>query len=72
MATVERKTLTVGEVRKELDERARATLGLGWDEFLARYRAGELDLSSPTVLRLTVLARLINEAETTNGPNGHR
>ncbi len=71
MATVERKTLTVEEVRDALDEGARTTLGLSCDDFLARYRTGDLDLDSPTVLRLTVLARLLLEAEAGNVRNGH-
>jgi hypothetical protein len=70
MATVERKTLTHEEVRQALDEGARSVLGLSAAAFLARYKAGELDLDSPTVLRLTVLARLVLEAEP-NGRNGH-
>lgn len=70
MAVVERKTLTRDEVKAELDAGAREVLGLDADEFLVRYCAGELDLHSVPVLRLSVLARLLLEAGHSNG-NGN-
>ena len=69
MATVEHKTLTHDDVKAELDEGAQAVLGLSADEFIARYQAGDLDLYSVPVLRLSVLARLLLESG--NGSNGH-
>jgi hypothetical protein len=67
MGSVEHKTLTRAEVKAELDEGARALLGLDADEFLARYCGGELDLHSVPVLRLSVLARLLLESGNGNG-----
>jgi hypothetical protein len=72
MPTVEHITLTQEEIRKELDDAAQRVLGLDVDEFLERYRAGELDADDPTVLRLTILARLLADAEPHAGDNGHR
>jgi hypothetical protein len=60
------KTLTRAEVKAELNEGTRSVLGIDADEFLARYRSGDLDLHSVPVLRLSVLARLFLEAN-----NGH-
>lgn len=68
MATIERKTVTREEVQDELDRLAREELGISADDFLVRYCAGELDLNSPTVLRVSVLARLLLGE---NGHNGH-
>jgi hypothetical protein len=70
MSTVEHKTLTRAELKAELDEGAQAVLGLDADEFLTRYCAGDLDLYSLPVLRLSVLARLLLESDRHNG-NGH-
>jgi hypothetical protein len=67
MASVERKTLTRDELKAELDDGARAVLGLDADQFLTRYCAGELDLHSVPVLRLSVLARLLLESGNGNG-----
>lgn len=69
--TVERMMVTREEIRNELDEGARQMLGLDADQFLTRYCAAELDLDSPPVLRLSVLARLLLETEP-NGQNGRR
>jgi hypothetical protein len=57
------ESLTRDELRDELDRLAQEKLGLSADEFIARYRAGELDLDSPAVLRIAVLARLLNDSE---------
>ena len=67
---VERMTISRDEIRNELDEGSRAVLGLTADQFVTRYCAAELDLDSPSVLRLSVLARLLLETETRNGHNG--
>ena len=56
---VERMTISRDEIRNELDEGSRAVLGLTADQFVTRYCAAELDLDSPSVLRLSVLARLL-------------
>lgn len=73
MATVEHKTLTRDELRAELDHGARTVLGLNAGEFLTRYCAGELDLHSVPILRLSVLARLLLESgqENDHDRNGH-
>ena len=70
MSTIEHKTLTRAELKAELDGGAQAVLGLDADEFLTRYCAGDLDLDSVPVLRLSVLARLLLESGRHNG-NGH-
>jgi hypothetical protein len=67
MASVERKTLSRDELKAELDDGARSVLGLDADEFLTRYCAGELDLHSVPILRLSVLARLWLESGNGNG-----
>lgn len=66
MSAVEHKSLTRAEIKAELDDGARAVLGIDADEFVARYRVGELDLNSIPVLRLSVLARLLLEASNGN------
>jgi hypothetical protein len=43
------------EGRRLVDREARRVLGVGVDEFLARYDAGELDLDDPDVLDLVLL-----------------
>jgi hypothetical protein len=53
--------VTRDELLTELDRLARARLGMSGDDFLAQWRAGELDEFSPTVSRLAVLARLITD-----------
>jgi hypothetical protein len=69
---VEHMTVTREEIREELDASARQLLGLSADQFVTRYCHAELDLDSPAVLRLSVLARLLLETESKNGVNGHR
>ncbi len=63
MATVDRhvtvETATRDEILSELDGSARELLGISGDEFLARWRSGELDRSDPAVGQVGVLARLI-------------
>lgn len=66
---VERMTVTRDEIREELDQGSRQLLGLNADQFVTRYCAAELDLDSPSVLRLSVLARLLLETEA-NGERG--
>ena len=51
--------VTPDELRQELDRLARERLGMPADEFLERLKSGELDLESPTVSRLAILARLL-------------
>lgn len=43
----------------ELDIQAKNLLNISGDEFVSRYKAGTLDLSSAVVARLAVLARLV-------------
>lgn len=47
--------LNRAEGRDLVDEEARRVLGVGVDEFLARYDAGELDLDDDEVLSLLLL-----------------
>jgi hypothetical protein len=51
--------LTQEEIRAELDRLARQKFSLSADEFLDRYEHNRLDLSSPSVARLSILARLL-------------
>lgn len=50
--------LTGAELHAELDRLAWDRAGISADEFLRRWRAGELDDSEPKIARLAVLARL--------------
>ncbi len=66
MATAEHEIVydiaTRDELRAELDKLARERMGITGDEFLERWRAGDLDEFSPTVSGVTaVLARLITD-----------
>lgn len=63
MATVESDVIhqvaTLDEVRDVLDEMAQEALAISGEEFLERWRAGDLDDLDPTVARLAVFARLL-------------
>jgi hypothetical protein len=61
MAAVRFESLTRTEVFEELDRATQEKLGLSGDEFIERYYEGQLDLDSPTVSRLAVLARLLKD-----------
>jgi len=62
MATIEYQTITTQELRDELDALSVATLGLSAEEFMRDYQAGKLDLKSPAISQLAVLARLLDAA----------
>ncbi len=59
VAVLQTERLTLDDLRASVDEVVRAKLGVSVDEFLAKYEAQELDLSSPAMSRMAVLARLI-------------
>jgi hypothetical protein len=63
VATVEHdiiyEQVTRDELRTEVDRYACERLGMSGEDFLTRWRAGELDEFSPTVSRIAVLARLL-------------
>lgn len=61
--------LTQEEIRAQLDLLARKKFSLSGEEFLDRYEHNRLDLSSPSVARLTILARLL---QTTTPPRRRR
>lgn len=52
------RELTADEGRALLDERARRFLGMGGDEFVRRYEAGELDPDDDDVARVALLIPL--------------
>jgi hypothetical protein len=62
MATVLAEKVSVDELRERLDSLTRQELNLSVDEFLGQCRDQTLDMSSPIVSRLALLARLIDEA----------
>jgi hypothetical protein len=62
MTTVHYEKVSVQELRDSLDVQTREQLGLSADEFLRRCRDQALNLASPAVSRLAVLARIIDQA----------
>ena len=55
--------LTQEKLRDEIDQLSRRDLGLPVDEFLQRFHDGIVDLHSPKLLEITLLARLLDHAE---------
>lgn len=62
MAAVHEK-VTRDRLHEQLDELTREKLALSADEFIERYRAGTLDLTSASMSNLAVLARLLIASE---------
>lgn len=62
MATVQYEKVSAGELFDRLDELTRSQLGLSGDEFLLRCRERDLNMASPGVSRLALLARLVEAA----------
>lgn len=59
MATIEHEVITTDELRRRIDDLSREKLGLGVEEFARRYSERSLDLTSPAVSNLAMLARLL-------------
>lgn len=62
MTTVQYEKLSVQELHDRLDALTRAKLGLSADEFLTRGREQGLNMASPVVSRLAVIARLLEQS----------
>jgi hydrogenase maturation factor HypE len=62
MATVLSEKVTVDELRERLDLMTRDHLGISVDEFLLLCREHKINMASPVVSRMALLARLIDEA----------
>ena len=69
MSTVSYEHVTKEQLRAELDQLARARYGLTVDEFLDRYRRGEIDGESVEGADLILLARLVRAASSTSARN---
>lgn len=63
MTSVQYEKLSASDLYARFDELTRSSLGLGADTFLERCRQHTLDMTSPLVSRLAMLARLVDEAE---------
>ena len=63
MATVQHEKVTRELLHERLDVLTREKLGLSADEFIDRYKAGTLDLTSAAMSNLAVLARLLIATE---------
>jgi len=55
--------LTRDQLREQLDVLTREKLGLTADEFVERYQAGSLNLTSASMSNLAILARLLIASE---------
>lgn len=65
MATIEFEAvedrLTLAEIREALDRAARSELDMSGEDFVAHWKAGDLDTFEPKIARLAVLARLLTD-----------
>jgi len=68
MTTVQYEKVSVQELHDRLDVLTREKLGLSADEFLSRCREQGLNMASPVVSRLAVIARLLEHSRQSRQP----
>lgn len=68
MTTVQYEKVSVQELHDRLDVLTREKLGLSADEFLSRCREQGLNMASPVVSRLAVIARLLEQSRQSRQP----